>query len=83
VLIVIYTDDTIVTSPDEAQIDKASQGIGHKFKITSKNNVNEFLGVKIDKDENGKIMFLQPQLIDSILLDLNLDDKSNLGLSQR
>jgi hypothetical protein len=45
----------------------------------SSDTVDTFLGVKIVKDkELGKLTFTQPQLIDSILADLNLDDKSNI-----
>jgi Reverse transcriptase (RNA-dependent DNA polymerase) len=78
VLIVIYTDDTIVTGPDESEIDQAIKDIGNKFNITTKDNVDNFLGVKIVKDEGtDKLTLTQPQLIDSILADLNLDEKSN------
>jgi hypothetical protein len=79
VLIVIYTDDTIVTGPDTTAINLAMEDIGKKVDITTSDSVDTFLGVKIVKDEKmGKLTFTQPQLIDSILDDLNLDEKSNI-----
>jgi hypothetical protein len=78
VLIVIYTDDTIVTGPNETDIDKAITDIGKRFEITTSETVDSFLGVKIIRSQDGdKISFSQPQLIDSIIDDLNLDGQSN------
>jgi hypothetical protein len=77
-MIVIYTDDTIVTGPDSAQIDQAIADIGTAFKITHQMKVDDFLGVKIERDETtGTVKFSQPHLINSILHDLGLKDNSN------
>lgn len=81
VIIIIYTDDTIVTGPKESLIDQAIKDIGEKFEITNKESVDDFLGVKIIRDEvNGTLTLTQPQLINSILDDLGLDEKSNSRL---
>jgi hypothetical protein len=78
VILIIYTDDTIVTGPVERNIDEAIQNIGEKFAITHKPCVDDFLGVKITRDENAKtIEYTQPHLIQSILDDLELTEKSN------
>jgi Reverse transcriptase (RNA-dependent DNA polymerase)/GAG-pre-integrase domain len=78
VVIIIYTDDTIVTGPSEKLIKKAILDIGSRFEITSKDAIEDFLGVKIVKDEvAGTITLSQPHLIDSILADLGLDETSN------
>jgi Reverse transcriptase (RNA-dependent DNA polymerase) len=64
VILVIYTDDTIVTGKVEQEVEAAINDIGKAFKITSQN-------VKITRDEaDGSICLTQPQLIDSILNDL-------------
>jgi hypothetical protein len=77
-MIVIYTDDTIVTGPDSAQIDQAIADIGTAFKITHQMKVDDFLGVKIERDEiTGTVKFSQPHLINSMLRDLGLKDNSN------
>jgi Reverse transcriptase (RNA-dependent DNA polymerase)/GAG-pre-integrase domain len=78
VILVIYTDDTIVTGPDAGRLDKAIKDIADSFNITSQIKVDDFLGVKIGRNEKDQeITFTQPHLIDSILRDLNLLDESN------
>jgi hypothetical protein len=78
VIIIIYTDDTIITGKDEESIDKVIADIGSRFEITTKDSVSDFLGVKITRDdEAGTVTFTQPQLIESVLDDLGLDEKSN------
>jgi hypothetical protein len=78
VIFVIYTDDTIITGPLDSQVKKAVEDIGSKFNITSKSMINDFLGVKIDRNQPDRtITMTQPRLIDSILEDLHLDDKAN------
>jgi Reverse transcriptase (RNA-dependent DNA polymerase) len=78
VILVIYTNDTIVTGPSTINIQQAIKDIGAKFDITSQEAVNDFLGVKIIRDDtNGTVTLTQPQFIDSILQDLHLDTNSN------
>jgi Reverse transcriptase (RNA-dependent DNA polymerase) len=77
-IIVIYTDDTKVTGPNEEEINKAINHIGNQFKITHQPRVKDFLGVKVDRDqESGTTTFTQPQLIESILKDVGLTENSN------
>lgn len=75
-IIVIYTDDTIITGPDEDTIDMLIAEVGKIFKITSNDSVEDFLGVNVRTDNNGQIILTQPKLIDSILEDLGLNDQS-------
>jgi hypothetical protein len=78
VILVIYTDDTIVTGPNDKDVQLVVQDIGNKFNITSKPAVDDFLGVEITRNHvTGTVSMTQPQLIDSILEDLHLDDKAN------
>jgi Reverse transcriptase (RNA-dependent DNA polymerase) len=78
VVLVIYTDDTIVKGANSIEVQKAINDIAGKFNITSQQKVDDFLGVKIIRHpESGKIEFVQPHLIDSILNDLGLLTKSN------
>lgn len=48
---VIYTDDTIITGPDPKVVEQIIQEIGKVFDITSEPQVDDFLGVKITRDE--------------------------------
>jgi Reverse transcriptase (RNA-dependent DNA polymerase) len=78
VVLVIYTDDTIVTGADTKEVQKAIDDISSKFTITSQQKVDDFLGVKIIRHKmTGQIEFVQPHLIDSILQDIGLLDGSN------
>jgi Reverse transcriptase (RNA-dependent DNA polymerase)/GAG-pre-integrase domain len=81
-LIIIYTDDTIVTGPLESEINQAIIDIGEQFKITHQQRVKDFLGVKVERDEEtGIVNFTQPHLIDSILKDVGLCENSNFRLT--
>jgi hypothetical protein len=71
----LYTDDSLLTGPDESELDAIlhkMEGVG--LKLTHEEGVEDFLGVKIDRKEDGSIHLTQPQLIDSILQDLRLSD---------
>jgi Reverse transcriptase (RNA-dependent DNA polymerase) len=77
-VIVIYTDDTIITGPDPSVIKQMIKEIGKVFDITSEPEVTDFLGVQITRDKaNGEFTLSQPHLIKSILQDLGLQENSN------
>jgi Reverse transcriptase (RNA-dependent DNA polymerase) len=52
VIIVIYTDDTIITRANEGEIDEAIKAISSIFEITSSECVLVFLGVNIERCED-------------------------------
>jgi hypothetical protein len=72
-LIVIYTDDTIITGSNLAKVDATIHKIGELFKITSEDQVNNFIGVNITHTNDGRILLTQPKLIQDILEDLGLN----------
>ena len=70
---VLYTDDSILAGPSEQQIQetiKQMQEVG--LQLTIEGNLEDFLGVNIDRTSRGAIHLTQPHLIDSILQDLRL-----------
>jgi Reverse transcriptase (RNA-dependent DNA polymerase) len=73
-LIVIYTDDTIITGSNTAKVDATIERIASLFNITSEDQVDDFIGVNITHTEDGKVLLTQPKLIQSILDDLGLKD---------
>jgi Reverse transcriptase (RNA-dependent DNA polymerase) len=77
VIIITYTDDTIITGPNANDIYIAIADISSKFSITSKDTVSDFLGVHIQRKVDGSIEMTQPKLIQSILSDLGLKEDSN------
>jgi Reverse transcriptase (RNA-dependent DNA polymerase) len=71
-IFMVYMDDGILIDPDNSRIDKAMSDLQSKFKVQDEGNLGDYLGVKVTKHPDGSIEFTQPQLIDSILDDLNL-----------
>jgi Reverse transcriptase (RNA-dependent DNA polymerase)/GAG-pre-integrase domain len=76
-LIVLYTDDTIVTGPCTKEVDEAIKEISTVFEITHQPEVKDFLGVHIQRNTDGTIVLTQPQLIKSIITDLGLKENPN------
>lgn len=72
---VLYTDDSILAGPDEAEIDQIIKEMKQvKLDITVEGGLEDFLGINIDRRKDGTINLTQPHLIDQILKDLRLDD---------
>jgi len=72
-LYVLYTDDSILVGPDEAEINDIIDKIkAAGLQITLEGDIGDFLGVKIDRGEE-QINLTQPHLIDQILKDMRLD----------
>ena len=68
-----YVDDTILISPDDSDIDKTiAQLRDLKYDLSDEGEIDDFLGVKVEYQEDGAIKLSQPQLIDQILNDLRL-----------
>ena len=75
VLYALYTDDSILAGPEKYQIDKIIKEMKEvKLNITDEGNVEDFLGVNIEKQEDGSIKLTQPHLIDQIMVDLKMTD---------
>ena len=75
VMYVLYTDDSIIAGPDEKELYKVIEEIKRaKLNITIEGDLQDFLGVNIDRRKDGTIKLSQPHLIKQILKDLRLDD---------
>ena len=74
---ILYTDDSLLLGPDKEELDRLIVTMENSgLKMTYEDGVNDFLGVNIDRKEDGTIHLTQPHLIDSILQDLHLADES-------
>ena len=70
----IYTDNSMLVGPDPREINQIiAKMLKANLDITIKGDLEDFLGVNIDRREDGTIHLTQPYLIDLILRDLNLD----------
>ena len=66
----IYTDDGIFCGPDKDEIETCMEDLGKHFDITDEGDIDEYLGVKVTRLQDGTISLTQPHLIDSIIADL-------------
>ena len=63
-IIVTYVDDCLIFSKDKKNIDVLLDNLRKTFQLTDEgSDVNAFLGIKVDKGENGSITMTQPALI--------------------
>src|SRR6056300_397126 len=76
VMYVLYTDDSILAGPDLSEIERAIKDIDAKLKITVEGDIQDFLGVHIDRKEDGTVHLTQPHLNDQILCDLSLQENT-------
>jgi Reverse transcriptase (RNA-dependent DNA polymerase). len=78
VLYILYTDDSILAGPDKDEINnkvfKMIQGNG--LNITIKGDLQDFLGINIQRENDSSINLTQPHLIEQILKDLRLTDEN-------
>jgi hypothetical protein len=70
----LYTDDSILAGPDVDEINAIIADMRKaKLDITEEGELEDFLGVNIDRKPDGTIHLTQPHLIDQILDDLRLN----------
>ena len=69
-IFMIYTDDGIFCGPNREEISGYMEELGNRFNITDEGDIDEYLGVKVTRHDNGTISLTQPHLIDSIIADL-------------
>jgi len=75
---VLYTDDSILAGPDLDEIEQAIADIkAAKLDITIEGDIQDFLGVNIDRKPDGSIHMTQPHLIDQILSELKIPINTN------
>jgi hypothetical protein len=68
-----YVDDSVLIDPDKENIDKVFAELkALKYGVTDEGQIDDYLGVKIQRRADGSIKLSQPHLIDQILEDLNL-----------
>jgi hypothetical protein len=72
VLFVVYVDDGILASINKCDIDKEIISLQEVFNISIEGNLSDYVGVNIERTGNGQIHMTQPNIIKSILKDLNL-----------
>lgn len=78
VICLVYVDDCLFYSPHQADIDTIIEDIrGTGMDLHKEDDVAGFLGVLIEKNENGLISLTQTGLIDRIITTLGLDSANS------
>ena len=80
VVFLVYIDDCIMFGPSGQSIDQVIQDLracSQQFTVDDQGDVGDFLGIQVQKQDDGSFLLSQPQLIDSILKDLHLQSSSN------
>ncbi len=76
-IIIVYVDDCLIFSKDDATIDKLIQQLSKTFLLQDEGDVSAFLGVQITKDTSTKTLhLLQPGLIEQVIKDVGMDKYS-------
>ena len=71
---ILYTDDSIIAGPNKKDIDETIALIQSSgLNITIEGNLQDFLGINIERNDDGTINMTQPLLMEKILSDLRLD----------
>jgi Reverse transcriptase (RNA-dependent DNA polymerase) len=71
VMFVVYVDDGILVSASQESIDEELKILRSKFTISVKGTLSDYVGVNIERTDDGKIHMTQPNIIRSILEELN------------
>ena len=76
-LYVLYIDDSILAGPNPKDIAQSIKYIkAAKLNITDESDIQDSLGLNTDHRPDGTIHLNQPHLIDQILDDLNMSEKT-------
>ena len=76
-IILVYVDDSLIFSPSEATLDTIVSHLNKQFIITSETDIETYLGLEINPNENATTTLKQPALIAKVIALCGLDKKSN------
>ena len=71
VIFMVYVDDAILLSPHSKAIDASLKDLREWSKLTEEGDIADYLGLQVSRLPTGAMALTQPQLITSILHDLN------------
>ncbi len=80
VLFIVYVDDGILVSPNQQHIDEQLYKIKQHFNISVEGTLADYVGVNIEKQQDGSFNMTQPNIIKSILHELNFVENTKSQL---
>jgi len=72
-IMIIYRDDCIMVSDNSSTLENAIMEMSKKFEITDEGEIDEYLGVKVQHNDDGSFELSQPLLIEQILTTLGFN----------
>jgi len=77
-MLAVYIDYCILIAKTEQLVKTAVKEIAESFEITNEGEVDEYLGVKVEKLQEKRIKMSQPYLIDQILKGLGFNERTKV-----
>jgi hypothetical protein len=78
-ILLVYVDDSILMGPDEQEQHFLMTKLSKRFEVQEEGDLGDYLGIQITRGKDGSMLLTQPQLIESILQDLNLHQENVKG----
>jgi hypothetical protein len=78
VLFTVYVDDGIFISPSEQHVLDEIELLKQHFNISEEGILNDYVRVSIERASDGAIHMTQPQLINSVLHELNFNEDTKM-----
>jgi hypothetical protein len=72
-----YVDDGILVSPSQDKVNEELEILKKRFNISVEGTLSDYVGVNIKRTEDGKILMTQPNMIRSILKEMNFNEDTN------
>ena len=73
-LFLVYVDDGIIAGSSQEAIDQVIADLQTIFKVSDEGDLTDYLGVNIERRDDGTIKLSQPHLIDQIIDDVNFQN---------
>jgi Reverse transcriptase (RNA-dependent DNA polymerase) len=74
VMFVVYVDDGILVYPSQDKVNEELEILKKRFTISVEGTLSDYVGVNIEWTEDGRILMTQPNMIRSILKEMNFNE---------
>ena len=75
ILFIVYVDDAIIIGPNKRKIDEIIESLKKDYKLKDEGDLNEYLGIKMQRLEDGSRKLTQPALIKRILKQVQIPEQ--------
>jgi len=67
VILILYVDDAVIIFPDQEAITRVVKSLEKGFALTDEGPIRDYLGIRVEKLSDGRIMLVQRHMIDRCL----------------